>query len=173
MKHKDETMRGFCVHELSEIVSKIEDEKALRSTIGPLNAATLRAESMEARDFAGLALRSVLRKTSDEVAVVPVIQSSLAGLQHKNSTMRTFYAHTLHENVSKVKDKTVLMRTVGPLTTASLQVTDSNNSGLSAGDLAYSALKQVLDKVDDQAALKSIVLPMAEALKASPVKVYF
>ena len=67
--------------------------------------------------------------------------------------------------MSKVDDKTVLMRTVGPLTTASLQVTDSNDSGLSAGDLAYSALKQVLDKVDDQAALKSIVLPMAEALR--------
>ncbi len=41
---------------------------------------------------------------------------------------------------------------------------------MSAGDLAYSALKQVLDKVDDQAALKSIVLPMAEALTAEEVK---
>jgi len=151
-------------------VTKIEDENVLRSTIGPLNAATLKAESMEARDFAGFALRSVLRKTSDEAAIVPVVKSSLPGLKHKDSTMRTFYAHTLHENVSKVEDKTVLALAVGPLTTASLQVTDSNDRGLGAGDLAYSALKQVLDKVDDQAVLKSIVFPMAEALRAEDLK---
>lgn len=170
LQHKDQTMRGFCIHELSGIVSKIEDERLLRSTIGPLSAATLKAESMDARDFAGFSLRSVLRKTADEAAIVPIIQLSLAGLKHKDSTMRTFYAHILHENVSKVEDKTVLMQAVGPLTAASLQVTDSSQRGLGAAGLAYSALKQVLDRVDDQATLRSIVHPMAEALKAEEVK---
>jgi len=170
LQHKNRTIRGFCIHELSGIVNKIEDERLLRSTIGPLSAATLKAESMDARDFAGFALRSVLRKTSDEAAIVPIIRLSLAGLEHKESTMRTFYAHTLHENVSKVEDKTVLRQAVGPLTTASLQVTDSSQRGLGAAGLAYSALKQVLDRVDDQATLRSIVIPMAEALKAEEVK---
>jgi len=170
LKHKDPTMRGFCIHELSGIVSKIEDERVLQSTIGPLNAATLEAESMDARDFAGFALRVVLRKTSDERALIPVMQTSLAGLKHKDSSMRAYYAHALYENVSKIEDKTVLVRMVNPLTAAALEVEDSGDGGLKAPNLAYMALKQVLDKVDDQTALKSIVSPMAEALKGEEVK---
>jgi len=170
LKHKDQTMRGFCIHELSGIVSKIEDERVLGSTIGPLNAATLKAESMDARDFAGFALRVVLRKTNDEGALVPVMQTSLAGLKHKDSSMRAYYAHALYENVSKIEDKTVLVQMVRPLTAAALEVDDSGDGALRAPDLAYMGLKQVLDKVDDQAALRSIVLPMAEALKAEEVK---
>jgi HEAT repeat protein len=170
LRHKDPQVRAHCAHGLSEIVSKIEAKPALTRMLGPLTAATLRSESMAASDFPGFALRNVLRKTTDEAAVAPVLQSSLAGLKHKDSTMRTFFAHTFHENVSKVQDKKLLTQMVVPLTAASLQVKDSRGSGLSAGDLAYSALKQVLDRVDDQAALKSIVSPMAEALKAKEVK---
>jgi hypothetical protein len=170
LKHKDPTMRGFCIHELSGIASKIEDERVLRSTVGPLNAATLKAESMEARDFAGFALRVVLRKTNDQRSLIPVMQSSLAALNHKDSSMRAYYAHALYENVSKIEDKTVLVQMVKPLTAAALEVEDSGDGDLKAPDLAYMALKQVLDKVDDQAALKSIVLPMAEALTAEEVK---
>ena len=170
LKHRDQMMRGFCVHELSGIAGKIEDGNVLQSMIGPLNAATLQAENMSEPDFPGFALRTVFRKTDDQAALIPVIQSWLAGLKHNDSTMRAFYAHALHENAGKIKDKAVLVRMVSPLTVASLQVKDSEGEGMSAGDLAYSALKQVLDKVDDQAALKSIVLPMAEALTAEEVK---
>ena len=78
----------------------------------------------------------------------------------------------MHENVSKIKDKAVLVRMVSPLAaaTATLQVTDSKTEGAEAGELAYFALKTVLGRVDDQTALKSIVLPMAEALKAKEIK---
>jgi hypothetical protein len=170
LRHKHPTMRGFCIHELSGIASKIEDERVLRGLVGPLTSATLKAESMEARDFAGFALRIVLRKTSDERTLVPVMQSSLAGLNHKDATMRTYFAHALYENVSKIENEAVLVQMVKPLTAAALQVGDSGDGGLEAPDLAYMALKQLLDKVDDQAVLKSIVLPMAEALKAKEVK---
>jgi hypothetical protein len=170
LKHKDQTMRGFCAHELSGIAGKIEDGNVLKSMIGPLNAATLQAENMSEPDFPGFALRTVFRKTDDQAALIPVIQSWLAGLKHNDSTMRAYYAHALHENAGKIKDKAVLVRMVSPLTIASLQVKDSEGEGMSAGDLAYSALKQVLDKVDDQAALKSIVAPMAEALKSDQAK---
>jgi hypothetical protein len=170
LKHKDPTMRGFCIHELSGIAGKIEDGRALQSTVGPLNAATLKAESMEARDFAGFALRVVLRKTNDEKALIPVMQSSLAALNHKDPGMRAYYAHALYENVSKIEDKAVLVQMVSPLTAAALKAGDSGGRDMQAPDLAYMALKQVLDKVDDQAALKSIVLPMAKALAAEEVK---
>jgi len=169
LNHKDETMRGFCIHELSGIASRIDDERLLRSMVGPLNAATLKADSMNSRDFAGFALRIVLRKTADEASLVPVMQTALAGLKNKDATMRAYYAHALYENVGKIGDEKVLTPMVRPLTAAALQVEDSGDSGLRAGDLAYLALKQVLDKVDDQAALKAIVLPMAEALRAEEV----
>ena len=125
---------------------------------------------MKARDFAGFALRSVLRKTKDHEAIVPVIHSSVAGLRHEDRSMRLFYAHTLHENAVKVRDKTLLASMVSPLAAASLRAEDSEEKGLGPSDLAYSALKQVLDKVDNQAALTSIVEPMAKALKADDVK---
>lgn len=170
LTHKDQTIRGFCIHGLSECISKIKDKKVLRSMIQPLNTATDQAGSMKARDFAGFALRSVLRKTDDQEVIIPVIRSSLAGLEHKNRTMRIFYAHTLHENAIKVKDKALLASMLSPLTAASLRMEDSQKKGLGASGLAYSALKQVLDKVDDQAALTSIIEPMAEALKAKDIK---
>jgi len=170
LEHKDPTIRGFAIHALSEGVVQIKDKGVLRSMIDPLNVATGKAASTGDRDFAGLVLRSVLRKTDDEAATIPVIHSSLAGLEHKNRSMRTFYAHTLHENVRKIKDKALLTRTVRPLTTASLRAEDSKTPGLGAADLAYSALKQVLDRVDDQAVLVSIVSPMAEALQAKKAK---
>ena len=72
--------------------------------------------------------------------------------------------------MSKIEDKKALVQTVKPLTVAALQVKDSRDGALKAPDLAYMALKQVLDKVDDQAALKSIVSPMAEALKSEQAK---
>jgi len=170
LKHDDQTIRGFCIHGLSEAVSKIKDAKVLSSLIGPLNTATGKAAGMNSRDFAGFALRSVLRRTSDQAAIIPVIHSSIAGLEHKNETMRTFYAHTLHENAVKVKDRALQARMVGPLTAASLRAEDMRTKGMGPADLAYSALKQVLDKVDDQTALKSIVPPMARALKARHVR---
>jgi HEAT repeat protein len=76
----------------------------------------------------------------------------------------------LYENVSKIEDKTVLVPMVKPLTAAALEVGDTVDGVLRSPDLAYMALKQLLDKVDDQSALKSIVVPMAEALKAKEVK---
>jgi hypothetical protein len=170
LTHRDQTIRGFCTHGLSECISRIKDEKALKSMIEPLNTATDKASSMKARDFAGFALRSVLRKTGDPEVIIPVIHSSLAGLEHKNKTMRIFYAHTLHENAAKVKDKALLASMVSPLTSASLRMEDSQTKGLGASGLAYSALKHVLDKVDDQAALTSIIAPMTRALKASDIK---
>ncbi|MDP6543977.1 MAG: HEAT repeat domain-containing protein [Phycisphaerae bacterium] len=170
LTHKDQTIRGFCTHGLSECLRKIKDGAILKSMIQPLNTATDKASSMKARDFAGFALRSVLRKTDDREAIIPVIHSSIAGLEHKNKTMRIFYAHTLHENAVKVKDKALLARMVSPLTAASLRAEDSETKGLGASGLAYSALKQVLDKVDDQAALTSIIGPMAKALKARDIK---
>jgi HEAT repeat protein len=170
LTHKDQTIRGFCTHGLSECLRKIKDGAVLKSMIQPLNTATDKASSMKARDFAGFALRSVLRKTDDQEAIIPVIRSSIAGLKHKNKTMRLFYAHTLHENAVKVKDKALLARMVSPLTAASLRMEDSQTKGLGASGLAYSALKQVLDKVDDQEALTSIIAPMAKALKAKDIK---
>ncbi|MDP6543239.1 MAG: hypothetical protein QGH60_04560 [Phycisphaerae bacterium] len=170
LTHKDQTIRGFCTHGLSECINRIKDEAVLKSMIQPLNTATDKASSMKARDFAGFALRSVLRRTDDQAEIIPVIHSSVAGLEHKNRTMRLFYAHTLHENAVKVKDKALLARMVSPLTAASLRAEDSEKKGLGASDLAYSALKQVLDKVDDQATLTSIITPMAQALKAKHVK---
>ncbi|MGB2823908.1 MAG: hypothetical protein WBF17_23215 [Phycisphaerae bacterium] len=151
-------------------VGVIGDEKALVQVMEPLTAATLEAESMAARDFPGFALRNVLRKVDDQDAVVPVMQAFLDGLEHRDSTMRTYCAHGLHENVSKIRDQAVLTSMVGPLTAAALQVDDSETKGLGAGGLAFSALKQVLDKVDDQAALRSIIPPMARALEARYVK---
>jgi HEAT repeat protein len=170
LSHRDPQVRAHCAHDLSGVVSKIENEAALARMIPALNAATLKAGSMEAPDFSGFALRTVLRKTDDQAAIIPVTQSWLAGLKHRDSTMRTYYAHAMHENVSKIKAKAVLARMVSPLTAASLQVKDSEGEGMSAGDLAYSALKQVLAEVDDQAALESVVLPMAEALTTEEVK---
>jgi len=170
LNHKDQTIRGFCTHGLSECIRKIKDEEMIKSMIQPLNTATDKASSMKARDFAGFALRSVLRRTDDHKTILPVIHSSLAGLEHKNKTMRLFYAHTLHENAVKVKDKALLASMLSPLTAASLRMEDSEAKGLGASGLAYSALKQVLDKVDDQAALTSIIGPMATALKAREVK---
>ncbi len=138
----------------------------------PLTDATLQSESMNASDFPGFALRNVLRTVEDPNAVTPVMQSFIKGLNHKDSTIRTFCAHGLHENVGKIEDQTVLVRMVNPLAiaTATQKVTEPDTDGAEAGELAYFALKQVLGKVDDQAALKSIVLPMAEALKAQDVK---
>jgi hypothetical protein len=170
LRHKDPQLRAHCAHGLSEVVSKIEDKPALARMLGPLTDATLQSQGMDASDFPGFALRNVLRRTTDEAAVAPVLKSSLAGLKHKDSTMRTFFAHTFHENVSKVTDKQLLAQMVAPLTTASLNITDSSGSTFGAADLAYSALKQVLDKVDDQAALKSIVQPMADALESKETK---
>jgi HEAT repeat protein len=62
------------------------------------------------------------------------------------------------------------VQTVRPLTAAALQAADSRDGALDAPDLACMALKQVLDRVDDQAALRSIVSLMAAALKADEVK---
>jgi hypothetical protein len=78
--------------------------------------------------------------------------------------------NALYENVGKIEDRKVLVQTLRPLTAASLQATDSRDEGLESPDLAYMALKQVLDKVDDQAALKTIISPMAEALKSDQRK---
>jgi hypothetical protein len=138
--------------------------------LAPLTQSTLQSRSMNAPDCPGFALRNVLRKTTDEAAVKPVLESALAGLTHKDSTMRTFFAHTFHENVSKVNDKKLLAQMVRPLTVVSLNVTDSIDGSFSTEDLAYSALKQVLEKVEEQNALKSIVQPMADALKAKETK---
>jgi hypothetical protein len=170
LRHKDPQVRAHCAHDLSGVVSQIENEAALARLIPDLNAATLKAESMDAGDFAGFALRNVLRKTGDERALVPVMQTSLARLKHKDPSMRAYYAHALYENVSKIEDKKVLAQMVRPLTAAALQVKDSGDGGLTAADLAYMALKQVLEKLDDQAALKSIISLMAEGLKAEEVK---
>jgi HEAT repeat protein len=115
-------------------------------------------------------LKQVLAKVDDQAALKSVVLPMAGALQARDVKRRRCAAHALHENVGKIKDKAVLVRMVRPLTVASLQVKDSEAEGMSAGDLAYSALKQVLDKVDDQAALKSIILPMAQALKAKDVK---
>jgi len=170
LSHKDPQVRAHCAHDLSGVVSKIKNEAALVRMMPALNAATLKAESMEAGDFVGFALRIVLRKTNDERALIKVVPSWLAALNHRDSSMRGYYAHALYENVSELEDATVLGQMVRPLTAAALQAEDSRDGALEAPDLAYMALKQVLDKVDDQAALKSIVSPMAEALKAGEVK---
>jgi HEAT repeat protein len=172
LSHKDETVRSHCAHDLSEVMRKIEDEKVLAGLLPSLTNATLKSESMNARDFPGFVLRSVLRKVNDSKAVTPVMQTFVGELKHKDSTMRTFFTHGLHENVGKIKDKAVLVRMVAPLATATvtLEVTDAKTDGAKAGELAYFALRQVLEQVDDQAALKSIVLPMAQALKAKEVK---
>jgi len=170
LSHKDPQVRAHCAHDLSGVVSKINNEAALVRMIPALNAATLKAESMEAGDFAGFALRIVLRKTSDERALIKVVPSWLAALNHRDSSMRGYYAHALYENVSKIENAAVLAQMVRPLTAAAPTAADSRDGALEAPDLAYMALKQVLDKVDDQAALKSIVSPMAKALKADEVK---
>jgi hypothetical protein len=116
----------------------------------------------------GRALNVGLR--NNERALLPLIPSWLAALNHKDSSMRAFFAHALYENVGKIEDRMVFVQTLRPLTAASLQVKDSRDGVLKASDLAYMALKQVLDKVDDQAALKSIVSPMAEALKSDQAR---
>jgi hypothetical protein len=170
LKHKDPTVRYHCAHDLSHIVGKITDERALIRLMGPMTAATLRSGSMKAKDFPGFGLRTVLRKVRDSDAMISVMRSFIGGLDHEDSTMRTFCAHGLHENVSKIRDKTVLARMVKPLTTASLRAEDSKDKGMGAADLAYSALKQVLDRVDDQAALLSIIETMALALGEKEVK---
>jgi len=173
LEHKDATVRAHCAHDLSNVVvGKINDAKALKRMLGRLTAATLKAESMDAADFPGFALRIVLRKTDDEAALIPVMESSLVGLKHKDSTMRAYFAHALAENMANIEDDKTLVRTVRPLTAAALKLVDSVDSKTSdvrARDSAYFALKQVLGKVDDQAALRSIIEPMAEALKASQV----
>jgi HEAT repeat protein len=170
LSRKNPQVRAHCVHDLSGVVSKVKNEAALVRMMPVLTAATLKAESMEAPDFAGFALRIVFRKTNNERALIPVMRSWLVALNHKDASMRAYFAHALYENVGKIEDKKVLVQTVKPLTAAALQVKDSRNGALEAPDLAYMALKQVLDKVDDQAALKSIVTPMAEALKSAEVK---
>ena len=168
--HRDDSIRGFCIHGLSENLGKIKDERTVRNMIEPLHAATLKSGSMKERDFAGLALRSVLRRTDDPTAVLPIVQSSLARLNHKDPTMRVYYAHTLHENIGKIEDRAVLTRAVGPLTAAALKVADSDGEGMSAAELANSALKQALDEVNDQTTLKSIIRPLAAALQSEHVK---
>jgi hypothetical protein len=170
LSHKDPQVRAHCAHDVSGLVGRIENEAALVRMMPALNAATLKAKSMEAPDFAGFALRVVFRKTNNEKALIPVMPSWLAALNHKDSSMRAFFAHALYENVGKIEDKKVLVQTLRPLTAASLQATDSRDAGLEAPDLAYMALKQVLDKVDDQSALKTIISPMAEALKSDQRK---
>jgi hypothetical protein len=170
LSHKDPQVRAHCAHDVSGLVSKIENEAALVRMMPALNAATLKAESMEAPDFAGFALRVVFRKTNNEKSLIPLVPSWLAALNHKDSSMRGFFAHALYENVSKIEEEKMLVQTVKPLTIAALQVEDSRGRALKAPDLAYMALKQVLDKVDDQAALKSIVSRMAEALKSDQAK---
>jgi HEAT repeat protein len=166
LSHKDPQVRAHCAHDVSGLVGRIENEAALVRMMPDLNAATLKAESMEAPDFAGFALRVVLRKTNSERALVPLIQSWLTALNHQDSSMRAYFAHALYENVGKIEDRKVLVQTLRPLTAASLQATDSRDGGFESPDLAYMALKQVLDEVDDQAALKTIISPMAEALKS-------
>ena len=174
LEHKDAAIRAHCAHDLSNVVmGKIDNEKALRRMLGRLTTATLKAESMNAADFPGFALRIVLRKTSDEAAVTPVMESALVGLKHKDSTMRAYFAHALAENIAKVKDSKTLVRMVRPLTGAALKQVDSTDSRTSdarARDSAYFALKHVLGKADDQAALRSVIEPMATALKATQVK---
>jgi HEAT repeat protein len=170
LSHRDPQVRAHCAHDVSGLVGRIENEAALVGMMPALNAATLKAESIDAPDFAGFALRVVFRKTNNEKALIPLIPSWLAALNHKDSSMRTFFAHTLYENVGKIVDRRVLVQTLRPLTAASLQVKDSRDGALKAPDLAYMALKQVLDKVDNQAALKSIVSPMAEALKSDQAR---
>ncbi|MCA9269983.1 MAG: hypothetical protein KDA41_15990 [Planctomycetales bacterium] len=170
LKYKDAVVRAHCAHDLSNIViGKIEDKRALGRMLGRLTAATLQAESMEAPDFPGFALRIALRKIDDEAAITPVMESSLQGLKHKDSTMRAYFAHALAENMAKIDNSKTLVGMVRPLTTLALgpvDPADSGTSDLQARDSAYFALKQVLEKVDDQAALRSIVEPMTAALQA-------
>jgi HEAT repeat protein len=170
LKDNSPAVRRQAALALQQIVQRVSSSAELKQLLPPLVAATLNDSSPQVRQHARFALRDVLSRVEDDAALIPVAQSFLAGLNHKDATMRTCYAHTLYENVSKIENKTVLVQMVRPLTAAALIVGDSGDGGLKAPDLAYMALKQVLDVVDDQAALKSIVLPMAEALKADEAK---
>ena len=66
LKHKDDKVRAHCAHDLSRLVGKIDDQSALGRLVGPLTAATLDSESMDASDFPGFALREALRKLDQE-----------------------------------------------------------------------------------------------------------
>ncbi len=134
--------------------------------------AKLNDQNPDVRQRARFALRDLLRDTNDESTLIPVMQTFINGLKDKDSTMRAYCAHGLHENVGKIDNQVVLARMLKPLAdaTATLQVTDAKSEGAEAGELAYFALRQTLEKVEDQTALKSIISPMTEALKAKEIK---
>lgn len=164
LRHEDETIRAHCAHDLARVVGRIDERAALANVLAPLAVATLKAESMDADDFAGFALRNALRKIDDQHALIPAMRVLLVGLKHKNATMRAYSAHDLSENMSKIDDETALVGMMGPIMSAALQH-EASRARLSAGF----ALRQILDRISDETALRSAVSPLARALASDDV----
>lgn len=171
LEDRNPQMRRKAANALGQVLKAAENKAVLRQAAPLLVHAMLKNPDEKVRQQAGFALRYALRNVEFWV-VTPVMQTFIDGLKHKDPITRRFCAHGLHENVGKIRDKAVLVRMLGPLATATatLQVTDSKAEGAEEGELAYFALRQVLEKVDDQAALKAIILPIAGALQAKEVK---
>jgi hypothetical protein len=165
LRHRDDVIRAHCAHDLSGVIGRIEDPAVLAKILVPLGEATLKSESMDADDFSGFALRNALRKIDDESVLVPAMRILLAGLKHKNASMRSYCAHDLSENMGKIEDEAALVQMMGPLTASALQADDESRARLSSGF----ALRQILCRIDDPTALRSAVAPLARALAAGDV----
>ena len=148
LRHRDDVIRAHCAHDLAGVVGRIKDPAVLAKILVPLAEATLKADSMDADDFAGFALRNALRKIDDESALVPAMRILLVGLKHKNASMRSYCAHDLSENMGKIEDQADLVQMRGPLVASALSADDSR-ARLSSGF----ALRQILGRLDDATAL--------------------
>jgi len=164
LRHRDDVIRAHCAHDLSGVVGRIKDPAVLARILLPLAEATLKAESMDADDFAGFALRNALRKIDDESALMPAMRILLVGLKHKNASMRSFCAHDLSENMGKIENEAALVQMMGPLKASALSA-DESRARLSSGF----ALRQILSRINDPTALRSAVAPLARALAAGDV----
>lgn len=171
LEDKNPELRRKAAHALGEVLKDAENKAVLRQAAPLLVDAMLNNSDEQVRQQTGFALRYVLRNTEFWVAT-PIMQDFIAGLENKDEATQRFCAHGLHENVGKVRDQAVLVKMLSPLAkaTATLPVTKAGEDGAEAGELAYFALRQVLEKVDDPAALQSIIPPMIKALQAKEVK---
>ncbi|MCA9073295.1 MAG: hypothetical protein KDA84_30435, partial [Planctomycetaceae bacterium] len=121
LSDKTPEVRLQAARTLRELVKGIESETELKLILSPLVNAMLNDQSAKVRENARFALRDALSKVEDNAALVPVAESLLGGLKHKDVTIRAHCAHDLSNGVvGKIDDAKALQRMLGRLTVATL-----------------------------------------------------